>query len=233
MNNHISDEILNAYLDNELAPAERNALIERIAGDDELRGRACELWQLQQMLRGAYPVPPKKSALAARQKTGPGWAHALAASLLLVLGGFSGWFMHDRTDTAGVPARQMEAIRADGGRVVLHLFSDEPARMEVALRMAEQLAATHDREGRPLRVEFIANGPGLHLLRTGGSPHAARITALRQAHPNLRLLACHEAMERMHERGLDVVLLPEVEIAPSAEGRLAERLTQGWRYVQA
>lgn len=87
--------------------------------------------------------------------------------------------------------------------------------------------------GQPLQVEFLANGSGLHLLRVGGSPYAARIADLQRAHSNLRLLACHEAMERMHERGLNVVLLPNVEVAPSAEGQLAQRLTQGWRYVQA
>ena len=148
------------------------------------------------------------------------------------MGSFSGWFMHGKVEADAIPARQIEAIRAESGRVVLHLFSDEPARMEAALRMAEQLASTRDKTGQPLRVEFLANGPGLHLLRVGGSPYAARIADLQRTHNNLRLLACHEAMERMHERGLNVVLLPNVEIAPSAEGQLAQRLTQGWRYVQ-
>lgn len=235
MNNHVSDEILNAHIDNELDPAERNALLERIATDADLRARACELWQLKQVLRGAYPLPPQKSALAGRRDhsfAGPAWPHALAASLLMAVGSFSGWFMRDRMDADAIPAHQLEAIRTESGRVVLHLFSDEPARMEAALRMAGQLVNTRDKAGQPLRVEFLANGPGLHLLRVGGSPYAARIADLQRTHSNLRLLACHEAMERMHERGLDVVLLPNVEVAPSAEGQLAQRLTQGWRYVQ-
>jgi uncharacterized protein len=187
------------------------------------------------VLRGAYPLPPQKSALAGRRNrslAGPAWSHGLAATLLLAVGSFSGWLMHDKVEAEGVSARQIEAIRAESGRVVLHLFSDEPARMEAALHMAEQLASTRDKTGQPIRVEFLANGPGLHLLRVGGSPYAAKIAELRRTHNNLRLLACHEAMERMHERGLNVVLLPNVEIAPSAEGQLAQRLTQGWRYVQ-
>jgi len=236
MNTLVSDEILNAHIDNELDPVERNALLERIATDADLRARACELWQLKQVLRGAYPLPPEKSALAGRRNSslaGLAWSHALAATLLLTVGSFSGWFMHDKVEAEGISARQIEAIRTESGRVVLHLFSDEPARMEAALRMAGQLVNTRDKAGRPVRVEFLANGPGLHLLRVGGSPYAARIADLQRAHSNLRLLACHEAMERMHERGLNVVLLPNVEVAPSAEGQLAQRLTQGWRYVQA
>jgi intracellular sulfur oxidation DsrE/DsrF family protein len=228
----VSDEILCAYIDNELDPTERALLLDRIATDSGLRSRACELWQLKQMVRGAYPVARRETQPRAGKSALSRWPHALAASLLLLAGTLSGWLMHDRVDTERLMASRIDAIRSDGGRVVLHLFSDEPARMEDALRTAEQLATARDRSGQPFRVEFIANGPGLHLLRTGGSPYADRIAALR-AHANLRLLACHEAMERLRERGVDVTLLPGVEEALSAESQLAARLTQGWRYVQS
>lgn len=232
MHNEVSDEILNAYIDNELDAAERAQLLERMTSDATLGGRACELWRLKQMLRGAYPLPQEKSTLAGRHLAPPRWTQALAASLLLTLGAASGWIAHERAESDGISMRQLDAIRHDGGRVVLHLFSDEPGRMEAALRMAEQLAQTQDQTGKPLRVEFVANGPGLHLLRVGGSPYANRVTQLRQ-YTNLRIVACHEAMQRLQDRGLDVTLLPSVEVAPSAEGELAARLTQGWRYIQA
>lgn len=232
MHRDVSDEMLNAYIDNELDTTDRARLLEQLTSDAALGSRACELWRLKQMLRGAYPLPPEKSALARRRHTAPRWTQALAASLFLMLGAVSGWLAHERAESDGVSSRQMEAIRHDGGRVVLHLFSDEPARMEAALRMVEQLAQAQDRAGKPLRVEFVANGPGLHLLRVGGSPYAERVSRLKQ-YGNLRVVACHEAMQRLQERGLDVTLLPTVEVAPSAEGELAERLTQGWRYLQA
>lgn len=230
---HISDEILGAYIDNELDPQERASLLDQLTADASLRSRACELWQLKQMVRGAYPLPVQKSAPAGRRGFGsPRWTHALAASLLVAAGTLSGWLAHGRVDAERLLANQIETIRAEGGRVVLHLFSDEPERMEASLRLAEQLANARDKAGQPFRVEFIANGPGLHLLRVGGSAYAAQIAALRN-HPNLRLIACREAMGRMRDRGIDVTLLPGVEETPSAEGELAARLTQGWRYVQS
>lgn len=232
MNNTVSDEILGAYIDNELDPAERAALLDRITTDSEVRARACELWQTKQLVRGAYPLPEQKSAPTGRHFGTPRWAHALAASLLVVVSAISGWFGNDRIESSRQAANQIDAIRAQGGRVVLHLFSDEPARMEAALRLADQLASERDEAGRPFRVEFIANGPGLHLLRTGGSPYAARIEQLRH-HENLRLVACRQAIARLQERGLEVNLLPGVEEAVSAESELASRLTQGWRYVQS
>lgn len=233
MTRDISDEILNAWIDDELDASERAAVLERVGADARLRARACEIWQVKQMVRGAYPTPRRKSAPPRRGFAAPRWTHALAASLFLTLGAASGWFVHDRLDTGGVAMHQMEALRSEGGRVVLHLFSDEPARVEAALRMAEQLSDARDKDGKPFRVEFVANGPGLHLLRVGGSPWADRVVALRKTHDNLKLLACQVAMDRMRERGIDVVLLPTVEEATSAESRLAARLSQGWRYVQA
>lgn len=231
MHNTISDEILSAYIDNELDPVERAALLDRITTDSGLRSRACELWQLKQIVRGAYPLP-RQNAAANRGFGSPRWTHALAASALLVCGTISGWLVHGRIDAERQMTHQIDAIREEGGRVVLHLFSDEPARMEAALRTAEQLAMARDEAGRPFRVEFIANGPGLHLLRTGGSPYAARIEKLRNF-DNLRLVACRQAIARLQERGLEVNLLPGVEEAVSAESELATRLTQGWRYVQS
>lgn len=232
MNREISDEILCAHIDNELDPADRAELLERIATDGVLRGRACELWQLKQMVRGAYPLPRQTAAAHRRDFAARRWLHALAASLLLAIGTISGWFVHGRSDTEQLLTGQISTIRADGGRVVLHLFSDDPARMEAALRTAERLASARDLSGRPFRVEFLANGPGLHLLREGGSPYAGRVAALHDAYDNLRLVACQEAMGRLRERGIEVTLLPGVEEATSAEGELAARLTQGWRYLQ-
>jgi uncharacterized protein len=232
MNPGISDEILGAYIDNELDPTERAALLDRITSDNELRARACELWQTKQLVRAAYPLPAQKSASARRHFAAPRWTHALAASLLVVVSAISGWFANGRIETERQLTGQIEAIRAQGGRVVLHLFSDEPARMEAALKLADQLASERDEAGRPFHVEFIANGPGLHILRTGGSPYAARIEQLRH-HENLRLVACRQAIARLQERGLEVNLLPGVEEAVSAESELATRLTQGWRYVQS
>lgn len=233
MSREISDEILSAHIDNELDPAERAQLLERIATDAGLRGRACELWQLKQMVRGAYPLPRAAKTAAPRGIAAPRWLHALAATVLLAVGILGGWLAHGHVDEERLMLSQIETIRAEGGRVVLHLFSDEPVRMEAALKTAERLARERDQTGRPFRVEFIANGPGLHLLRTGGSPYAARIAALQNTYDNLRLVACREAMGRLRERGIEVVLLPGVDEAPSAEGELATRLTQGWRYLQS
>ncbi|MCX8085376.1 MAG: DsrE family protein [Rhodocyclaceae bacterium] len=247
MSTEISDEILGAYIDDELDAAERARLLERMMREPVLAARACELWKLKQMLRGAYPLPQatqaeeaasrrasrrlENSALARRPRIALPALPALAASALLALGTLAGWFASAHFDEERELNRQIAEARAAGGRILLHIFSDAPAHMETALAKAERLAQERDAQGRPLRIELLANGPGLHLLRAGGSPYAERIAALRH-YDNLRLVACREAIERMRERGIEVVLLPGVEETGSAENELAEKLTQGWRYIQ-
>ncbi|MCX7897776.1 MAG: zf-HC2 domain-containing protein [Rhodocyclaceae bacterium] len=227
----ISDELLNAYLDNELSDEDRARILAAIAADEALRQRACALWQIKQMVRGAYPLsreekramPPSSRSL---------WRQALAASLMFCWGALAGWFAHGQREAEEPLVAQIEALRKEGGRALVHLVSDEPARVEKALALVERLAHERDRQGRPFRIEFIANGPGLRILLASASPFAERIMALAH-HDNVRLLACREAMNRLRARGVEVTLLPGVEEAVSAESELALRLTQGWRYLQS
>lgn len=244
MSQEISDELLGAYIDEELSPEEKAHLVERIATDASVRARACELWQLKQLMRSAYwPVhdtgraATRHGAKNASKKDSSSLLRrlpmAIAASLLMAAGTLSGWLAHERQEIDGLSVQQMNAIRANGSRVVLHLVSDEPERIEAALRMADKLASAQDTSGQPIHVEFIANGSGVHLLRTGGSPFAERLIAHSNAHPNLQILACRQTVDRLRERGVAVELLSVVQEAASAESLLAARLSQGWRYVQA
>lgn len=236
MKQDISDEMLGAYVDDELGADDKADLLERFATDASVRARACELWQLKQMMRSAYMPDHGKDSRRSQRVQGRRLPLAIAASLLMLAGMFSGWLVHERQDASlpnGLTAYQLDSIRASGSKVVLHLVSDEPERMEAALRMAETLAAAKDRNGRPIQVEFIANGPGVHLLRTGGSSFPERVIAQRLAHPNLQVLACRQTMDKLRERGVEVNLLSGVQEASSAERMLAARLSQGWRYVQA
>jgi intracellular sulfur oxidation DsrE/DsrF family protein len=230
----ISEELLNAFADNELDAAERSALLERIAADGELRAKVCELWHLKELVRTAHPLPERPSRRRGARRPALPWAGwALAATLLLAVGGASGWFAHEEYDENWIPGPQLEAIRSQGSRVVLHLTSDDPAQLASALRKAEQLASTRDRKGHPLQVEVIANGTGIQLLQARAD-QAGQVAAIRAAHQNnLHLVACALAIEKAQERGLEVTLLPEVDVVPNAVDRIAARLNQGWRYVQA
>lgn len=232
MNREISDELLNAFADNELAGAEKAELLEQIAADAALRAKVCETWHLKEMVRSAHPLPGKRRDGKRKAGFWQMFGLPLAACLLLTIGAGAGWFAHDEYDDAWIPTPQMKAIQAQGNHVVLHLVSGDARQIESALRKAEQLASTRDKAGGIIQVELIANGTGIRMLQAGNSPVAHRVAAMREQHGNVRLVACNEAIDRLRERGVEVNLLPDVDVVPSAVDEIATRLNQGWRYLQ-
>jgi len=52
------------------------------------------------------------------------------------------------------------------------------------------------------------------------------------AHSELRFVACSQGLEKLRQAGVQVHLLPDAEVAPSAIEQIATRLKQGWLYVR-
>ncbi|BCB26022.1 hypothetical protein SKTS_09080 [Sulfurimicrobium lacus] len=229
----LSDEFLNAFVDDQLDPAEKSRTFELIEQDEALKARVCELRGLKEKVQLAYLQPPppvhatKKSWLS-----GTPYRQALAASL-------SGWFAHnwtgytsDRDIMRLLQTVQRNDLGADPHKLMIHVGNANPVRLSTALDEAENLLASSKRANRPMRVEIIANGGGLELLRAGSSPYAQRIAAMREKYPNLELTACGQTLRNLRAKGVDVRLLPDTGIAPSAVDEITLRLKQGWGYIK-
>jgi intracellular sulfur oxidation DsrE/DsrF family protein len=112
-------------------------------------------------------------------------------------------------------------------KVVLHLASADPERLRGVLDDAERLLSGTPADERPLQLEVVTNDGGLALLRADVSPYAERIRAMRAAHRELHFIACNQGLEKLRKAGLQVRLLPDAEVAPSALDQIATRLRQG------
>jgi intracellular sulfur oxidation DsrE/DsrF family protein len=226
----VSDELLNAFADNELDADEKARLLNLMVTDPVLKERVCQHWQLKEMVRGAFPLP----ATMPPQRTGRGGFRslALAASMLLAVGISLGWIVHgDGTDRSS-PRLTLNAAQVGAGKVILHLGSSSPERIEAALDEAGHLARSRDLSGLPVQVELLVNGDGVDLVRAEVSAYADRIAALRAAHRNFRVIACNNTLEMLRLKGVDVDLLPDITVAPSALGEVMTRLRQGWTYIR-
>lgn len=237
MKEPLSQEYLNAFVDGELAAAERETAMRRLEEDPEFKSAVCELRVMKELVRGAYgEAPARRSPLAWRCP--PAWRQALAAGLLLGLGLGGGWFAHglaqpDRLEhLAGLPDGYTPIALASAvspDKIVLHLDSGDPARLDAALDLADRLL---DQRGRHAQVEIVANSNGLNLLRRDVSPYRERIAALARRHANLSFRACAQTIARLRQEGVEVVLLPEADVATSAIGEILGRMRQGWVYVR-
>ncbi|MDD4881010.1 MAG: zf-HC2 domain-containing protein [Gallionellaceae bacterium] len=232
-----SQEYLNAFVDGELAAGEREEAMAHLEDDPAFKSAVCELRVMKELVRGAYADLP--SGHKARPfSCPPVWRQAMVAGLFLILGLGGGWFAHgvpapDRVERlAGLPGGYMPislSDRVDSDKIVLHLDSSDPARIDAVLDLAGRLL---DQRGAQAQVEIVVNSSGLNLLRQDISPYRGRIASLSRHYGNLAFLACGQTMARLKQEGVDVVLVPEAGVASSAINEILTRMSQGWVYVK-
>jgi intracellular sulfur oxidation DsrE/DsrF family protein len=242
MNSIVSDETLHAFVDGELDVTESEALIARMREDQELAQRVCNLRSLQSMVRLAYIEPPVPDGRKSRDAPGRKLMQRFAVACLILAAGLSaGWVLRSNESNilAALPTAASSGFHAvslmreaDPNRVILHLDSDAPAKMLVALDQAEHLLNEAEQQGRAMQLEVISNSHGIDLLRAGVSPYAERIARLKRLHANLEWVACGQSVARFTKEGQTVVMLPSVRVAPTALGEIITRLQQGWTYVR-
>ncbi|HFD80534.1 MAG TPA: hypothetical protein ENK05_09125 [Gammaproteobacteria bacterium] len=249
----ISEERLNAFVDDELDAAEKEAVFEAMSQDPSLLQQTCELRQLSELVRHAYDQPPQAERYRPGPRPATPWGRAAAAVVLLALGTLLGWFGHQKPlelpeDSANLQAmvwgdedRAFEnadlatvADRNELKRVILHLNTSSPDKFGQALDTAEQLLKTYADDNHGAEIEVVANASAIKMLRAGSSPYADRVRRLQEQYFNLTFLACKDAMDHIRElEGLktDVKLLPGVDVTPSALEHILNRLNDGWVYI--
>ena len=101
MKHEISDEQLNAFIDDELDAADRERVLTAVAVDGALAQRACALRLLKEQVRHAYAEPP---AAPSRQRPARPW-RALAMALMLAGAAVGGWIARDQVGPMRIASR--------------------------------------------------------------------------------------------------------------------------------
>lgn len=242
----LSDEQLNAFIDGQLSSQERSRILSALSANEALGRRACELRRLRDLVQHAYDQPPVAPARQAQiNKPSGGWQRAVAAALLLSAGASLGWLAHARqSQPLNIQAMYLDEEKAfqtsaleqtpmhGEQKILLHLSSAEPEKLDGALTTVEKLLARYQQRAQPVEVELVVNAGGLNLLRADTSPYAQRVSALQRKYDNLTFVACQTAIDRLQrETSLTPDLLPEALITPNALEEILTRLQQGWVYI--
>jgi uncharacterized protein len=244
-NQNFSDELLNSFVDNELASDEKSEIFNSIARDDGLKERVCELRGLKELVQHAYREPPtyKMSPIKKLRNWWPSRIEYMprlaACMMLLLLGWGTGWVMFAETHSMADPrlmqlfqTTQSNDIVETSGNIIVHVSNSDPVRLKTALDETENLLESNKRANRPIKVEIIANAGGLDLLRTDVSPFTKRISLMKAKYPNLDFIACSQTISKLQKKGVTVKLLPHTGTAPTAVEQINKRLHQGWDYVR-
>lgn len=245
MNLHISDEQLHAFIDGQLGPEEQEQIFSVLRQDEDLSRKVCEFRRLQDMVRHAYADPPSRPTRPAPRRRGR-LNDAVAASVLLAVGATVGWFANGLQDTVALPERvtyerqdldafqTVQLLSAQGMQqnVVLHITTSDPAKLSYALDEVETLLSSYRARGIPIKLEVVANGEGMALLRSDVSPYPQRTQELIRKYDNLAVVACANTLRWLQDQGVDTRLLPEVATTQSGLERVVDRLQEGWLYVK-
>jgi intracellular sulfur oxidation DsrE/DsrF family protein len=235
-----SDEQLQAFVDDEIDINDRAEIIEAINKDDALACRVCELMQLKDSVRLAYREPPQPVHTRDRWNASHKAVFsvkAVAAIMLLAVGTLIGVLLQPQINpsTSSIVPAGLAQIAPAGDeyrRVVFHISTADPLRLEQALDDAEELLASYQNSPEKVQLEVVANAEGLALLREDASPYAERIHRLAMLYDNLSFLACSRTIEKLKLKGIDVHLLPDAEIIPAALEKIVDRLHEGWVYIR-
>lgn len=239
---HISDEQLNAFIDNQLDAEERNRVFLALKQDDALNRRACELQKLKKLVSHAYEQPPRHEKSDKKSSHWSPFVQGIAAGLLVLVGGVAGWLGHMQSSPTVAPSSfhnltklktlQVDPVQNAGQNIILHLSSNDAYKVTSALDEAERLLQTYSKAGVPIKLEIVANGDGLSLLRTATSPFPERAQELARNFNNVDILACANTLKLLELQGIDTSLIPYVRTTRSALEKVVDRLQDGWLYIQ-
>lgn len=131
-----------------------------------------------------------------------------------------------------VPAQAAHGDRTTN-RVLVHVTNNDPKRLLQALQDIEGLMHYYQDNGQRARVEVVANGPGLDLLRSDTSKFGEQIARLQRQYGDLKFAACQNTIDHVREeQGIKVPLLPGVIVIDSGMAEIMRRQTEGWTYLQ-
>ena len=236
-----SDEHLNAFIDGELDAVEKAEILDAVRHDAELSQRVCKLQKLHNLIQLSYQsveIPEHhKTTGDLTQSAKLKWF--AAASFFLAIGSIAGWISHQTMssdsliDIAQVTHTPAATNNAEQWKLMLHVSTANPNRLNIVLNEAEALLEEYAKSSRKLELEILANSEGLALVSNNGKGYNKRLQNLQQKYENLAVMVCGETLKRIQRtQGKKLKLLPNTNVVSSAISQVVKRQQSGWSYIR-
>ena len=238
---HYSDEHLNAFIDDQLDATEKAEILDAVRHDAELSQRICKLQKLKNLLQLSYQSIdiPDRHKEKDKLKTPAKINWFVAASFFLAIGSIAGWVSHQTIssqsllDIAQVTQPQNTSNDSQNWKLMLHVSTANPKRLNIVLNEAEALLEEYANSKRSLELEILTNREGLALVNNTGTDYNKHLQNLQQKYDNLAVQVCGQTLNRVQrEQGKKLTLLPKTNIVPSAINQVVKRQRSGWSYIR-
>ncbi len=238
---YVSDEILNAYIDQELDDIEIMRVQVLLSRNPGLKRRLHVLQQIKAMVHAARPV---NISAAETVKTKSCHCQVAVAAVALITAGLVSWALFTfnenvsmNIEMAKAPEQETivklfnSAINNTTVKVVLHINNSNEKAGKKLFEQIDLLLATAKHRQAVVRIEVLANGDGLNLLRQDMSPYAQKIHDIQNRYDNVVFIACGDTIKRRKLSLAELKLFPEVMVITSVNQQINLRQTQGWNVI--
>lgn len=117
--------------------------------------------------------------------------------------------------------------------LVIQVTQNELEAMNLALSNAVNVTQHYTELGEEVEIEFVAYGPGLHMLRDDTSPVKARLKSMTESLTGVTFTACGNTIATMEKaEGKPVPIVPQAKIIKAGVVRVMELQEKGWTYVR-
>jgi len=232
-----SDEMLNAYIDDELEQNDHINISAAMASDYNLRARVEELRVVRNLVKISYELDLNPSTLPTNKKFGKAML-GLAASLILMIGVLAGWVANQFSSTPSLldlaqTIEKRTSIKTGKNNIMLHLSSNNRHQWKVVLDEIVQTLDSANERNSDIKVHLVTNGKAINVARLDNNPFAKRIRGMMKKYPNFTIQVCRQTLERLYySKNKKLKLLPGTEIVRSALGEVIKRRQEGWLYLK-
>jgi uncharacterized protein len=230
-NNPISDELLNSFIDGQITDEERHEILVLLEQNKALAAKVCELQRIKQRVKLAYdqiPVSQLPETVIKKSSYLPRMAAAVAIFCLGILLGTAGLHQIQKN-------QQSEALVSTDAitKVLVHLTSSDSDTGLNTLTNLENMLKEYRKSGQNVRVEVVANGHAINLLRQDTTPFGPLIARLTREYKNLTFAACKNTIDQIQiTNDEEIEFIPQARLIESGIVEVIERQQQGWTYIR-
>jgi hypothetical protein len=132
-----------------------------------------------------------------------------------------------------MPTGQALANEGSNHHLVIHVSDNDKQKMNMAMNNAANVTKFYADKGETVKIEIVAYGPGLMMLRPDKSPVSARITNYAASFDNISFAACGNTMKIMSKKaGKSISIYDFAKKVPSGVTQIMLRQDQGWHYIR-
>lgn len=245
-NEHISDEILNAYIDGELGPEDTARIDAAMAGDEILSKRVGDLRKISALVRAAFednspPLQESQDGIRSSSKDAV-WRIAAVAAFA-GLGALFGLHLYDHhqhaagnTAAAFAPteAQEYAAMTAGTFKIMFHVGREDSERLNNVLGETDRLLSQGSVLNQPVSVRVVASHGGLSLFNAASEPNAQRVRDIKQRYQGrVDFIGCGETLQQWRVKNPEKkpALLPEMLMVDSGVLELLRLQNKGWKLL--